>query len=106
MGKKEYFNPDAYVALTALQRIYFTAVTRKPCQDDTVRVTPYKDVPFAVFVELLAKDVDVFAAAKAIGAQVEGNIVVMPPATVEDLGGGVFAIIPHIDDSLLPVSEP
>jgi len=91
-----------YEALTALMGVYYTAITGKPYQDDNIRVLPYKNVPFAVIVEY-AKNADVFAAAKAIGAQVEGNIIVMPSATVEHLGSGTYAVIPHVDDSLFPV---
>jgi len=91
-----------YKALTALMYLFYTAITGRPYQDDTLRVLPYKNVPFAVIVEY-ARDKDVFAAAKAIGAQVEGNIIVMPPATVKELGKDVYAVIPHVDESLFPV---
>ena len=97
-------NPRMYEALTALMNVYHTAITGKPYQDDTLRVLPYKNVPFAVVVEY-AKNRDVFAAAKAIGAEVEGNIIVMPPATVRELGNGTYAVIPHVDDSLFPESS-
>jgi len=91
-----------YKALTALMGLFYTAITGRPYQDDNIIVSPYKNVPFAVIVEY-AKNADVFAAAKAIGAQVEGKIIVMPPATVRELGNGTYAVIPHVDDSLFPV---